>query len=162
MHIAKGYRDRGAAAVYLRCYPYDSQQMATHLSALEAHADRLAILAPAVFLDNGVSSRTVRPQLRKLLARVAEGVIGTVLVPGPWVFSLDDRTADSVVSFLQGAGAQVVELPSRWDIPRPQRRVMAGTTGRYPATAHTSLSAGWARSTGTVPASEAPSNPTPK
>lgn len=124
-------RAYGVTAVYLRCYPYDAEQMAPHLNALRAHADRLVLPAPVVFLDNGVSSSSVRPQLRSLLARVAQGHIGTVLVPGPWVFSLDDRAARAVVGFLHGAGALVVELPSRWDIrwPRPQL-VVAGDSSR--------------------------------
>ncbi|MEV4613040.1 recombinase family protein [Kitasatospora sp. NPDC049258] len=100
----------GGTAVYLRCYPYDSWQMAVHLRALEEHAARLRLPVPQVFLDNGVSSRLPRPQLRRLLARAAEGRIDTVLIPGRWVFSLDNRTADSVTDFLRGAGADVLEL----------------------------------------------------
>ncbi|GAA0703300.1 hypothetical protein GCM10010193_67710 [Kitasatospora atroaurantiaca] len=101
----------GGVAAYLRCYPYDAWQMASHLRALEEYGDRLGLSAPRVFLDNGVSSRNLRPQLRRLLARAAEGRIDTVLVPGRWVFSLDNRTADSVTDFLRGVGADVVELP---------------------------------------------------
>jgi len=111
----------GRTAAYLRCYPYDAWQMASHLRALKEHAARLGLPAPRVFLDNGVSSRSLRPQLRQLLAQAADGRIDTVLVPGRWVFSLDNRTADSVADFLRGVGADIAELPHQ---PRnaPQRR----------------------------------------
>lgn len=98
-------------AAYLRCYPYDTWQMASHWRALQKHANRIGLPAPHVFLDNGVSSRSPRPQLRLLLARAAEGRVRTVLIPGRWVFSLDTGTADSVTDFLRGFGADVVELP---------------------------------------------------
>ena len=107
-------------AAYLRCYPYDTWQMASHVRALEKHANRIGLSAPYVFLDNGVSSRSPQPQLQRLLARAAESRIRTVLIPGRWVFSLDIRTADSVTDFLREFGTDVVELPHN---PRnaPQR-----------------------------------------
>ncbi|MDJ0345142.1 hypothetical protein QMK19_31875 [Streptomyces sp. H10-C2] len=104
-----------ATAAYLRCYPYDTWQMAVHVRALEQHAGNLGLGAPYVFLDNGISCRTVQPQLRLLLARAAMGFIDTVLVPGRWVFSIEDRTADAVTEFLRAAGARVFELPHRMD-----------------------------------------------
>ncbi|MCZ4123056.1 hypothetical protein [Streptomyces sp. H39-S7] len=111
MSAADTYRGRAGTAVYLRCYPYDQWRMPVHLRALEEHARRLGHHAPEIFLDNGVSHRAARPQLTLLLARVAMGVVGTVLIPGLWVLSLDDHTADSVALFLRGHGAEVVELP---------------------------------------------------
>ncbi|WP_035791946.1 recombinase family protein [Kitasatospora mediocidica] len=116
-------RTPAGTALYLRCFPYDSWRMAPHLRALEEHAARLGLPAPEVFLDNGVSSRAVRPQLRQLLARAAVGQVGTLLVPGRWVFSLDDRTADAVTDFLRAAGTAIIELPDRGrttGLPAPQ------------------------------------------
>ncbi|MDH6137874.1 hypothetical protein P3T37_007309 [Kitasatospora sp. MAA4] len=106
-------RTPAGTALYLRCFPYDSWRMAPHLRALQEHATRLGLNAPEVFLDNGVSSRAMRPQLQQLLTRAAVGRLGTLLVPGRWVFSLDDRTADAVTGFLRGAGTAIVELPDR-------------------------------------------------
>ncbi|TQK52937.1 hypothetical protein FBY35_3400 [Streptomyces sp. SLBN-118] len=103
-------------AAYLRCFPYDIWRMALHVHALEVHADILGLLAPRVFLDNGVSHRMVQPQLRLLLAHASVGLVHTVLIPGSWVFSLDDRRAGAVTAFLQGAGARVVELPHGPDV----------------------------------------------
>ncbi|MEV4558414.1 recombinase family protein [Kitasatospora sp. NPDC049285] len=100
-----------STALYLRCYPYDSWQMETHRRALEDHAEQLGVRHPRVYLDNGASSRTIRPQLRLLLARASMGQISTVLIPGRWVLSLDARTADAVVEFLRSTGARVEELP---------------------------------------------------
>ncbi|MEV8099206.1 hypothetical protein [Kitasatospora sp. NPDC085879] len=111
---------RAGTALYLRCYPYDEWQMVLHLHALEAHAERLGLGVPEVHLDNGVSCRIVRPRLRRLLARVAVGAVDTVLVPGRWVFSLDDRTADAVVDHIRSYGAEVVELPSGWRAEQPE------------------------------------------
>ncbi|MFI1394300.1 hypothetical protein [Streptomyces sp. NPDC020681] len=103
-------------AAYLRCFPYDIWRMALHVRALEVHADVLGLHPPHVFLDNGVSHRMVQPQLRRLLAQASVGAIHTVLVPGPWVFSLDDRRSGAVTAFLRAAGAQVVELPHDRDV----------------------------------------------
>ncbi|MER6362258.1 hypothetical protein [Kitasatospora sp. NPDC001527] len=102
-----------SAAVYLRCYPYDHWNMDAHRWALEDYAHRLALGVPELYLDNGASSNELRPRLRLLLARASKGQVGTVLVPGPWVFSLDRTTAGAVVQFLHAAGTQVVELPGR-------------------------------------------------
>ncbi|MCM2422993.1 MULTISPECIES: hypothetical protein [unclassified Streptomyces] len=126
MSTADTYRGRARAAAYLRCYPYDQWRMAVHLHALEEHADRLGHHAPEIFLDNGVSCRAVRPELSLLLARVAVGTIDTVLIPGRWVFSLDDRTADSVMDFVRGCGAEVVELPHHRDLSPSPYPALAG------------------------------------
>ncbi|MEU9133446.1 hypothetical protein AB0D08_36060 [Kitasatospora sp. NPDC048540] len=99
-------------AAYLRCYPYDSWRMAPHVRALEEHAGLLGLDTPRLFLDNGVSCRSVQPQLRVLLALASLEAVDTVLVPGRWVFSLDQGTADAVAGFLVAAGTRVVELPA--------------------------------------------------
>ncbi|GAA1240182.1 hypothetical protein GCM10009665_33800 [Kitasatospora nipponensis] len=123
---------RCATAAYLRCYPYDSWQMAPHVSALEEHAGQLGIGSPHVFLDNGVSCRGVQPQLRMLLALASVELVDTVLIPGRWVFSLDERTADAVAGFLNAAGARVVELPRRWAGAQPPRPRGVGPADRGP------------------------------
>ncbi|GHH81051.1 hypothetical protein GCM10018781_62800 [Kitasatospora indigofera] len=113
--------NRVRTAAYLRCYPYDDWQMQAHAQALEDHARRLGLGTPRKFLDNGVSCRGVQPQLRLLLSLASVELIDTVLVPGRWVFSLDEHTANSVADFLAGAGTKVIELPRRDNGPRTPR-----------------------------------------
>ncbi|MFD9126082.1 hypothetical protein [Kitasatospora sp. NPDC059571] len=105
-------------AAYLRCYPYDRWQVDFHVRAMEEHAHRLGLQYPQLFLDNGVSSRAVRPQLKALLSQVAMGRFSTVLIPGRWTFSLDDHTSAAVMGFLHEMGTTVVELPRRRSAPR--------------------------------------------
>ncbi|MFE0459891.1 recombinase family protein [Kitasatospora sp. NPDC058965] len=111
----------GATAAYLRCYPYDSWNMAPHRRALEEHAQRLGLRVPQLYLDNGTSSSASRPQLRLLLAHVSMGLVDTVLVPGHWVFSLNPATSHAVVAFLRAAGARVVDLPKPSSAPGASR-----------------------------------------
>ena len=115
MSVPEAHRICTRTAVYLRCYPYDSWRMDLHRRALEEHARWAGLGSPQVYLDNGASSGGLKPELRRLLAQAALGRVTEVLVPGRWVFSLDGRTADSVVDFLRGVGARVVELPHRED-----------------------------------------------
>ncbi|MGW6915805.1 hypothetical protein ACWGB8_18620 [Kitasatospora sp. NPDC054939] len=102
---------RRRVAAYLRCYPYDPWEAQTHVRALEDHADALGFTPPRVLLDTVGSTCLVRPQLRGLLALAAAGAVDTVLVVGPWSFSIDDRTARSVTDFLASTGTEIVELP---------------------------------------------------
>ncbi|GAA1100012.1 MULTISPECIES: hypothetical protein [Kitasatospora] len=99
------------AAIYLRCYPYDRWEMLTQLHALQDHASSLGLACPRVLIDTVGSSCLARDGLRSLLALAAAGDVDTVLVPGPWAFSLDEPTARSVAGFLHSTGAEVVELP---------------------------------------------------
>ncbi|WP_331766173.1 recombinase family protein [Embleya sp. NBC_00896] len=107
------HRRHPATAVYLRCYPFDRQAMASHRGALEEYAVSLGLPIPVVHLDNGVSSRMNKPLLESLLARAADGFFQTVLVPGLWVFALDDARAAAVADGFRQVGARVVELPGR-------------------------------------------------
>jgi hypothetical protein len=120
----------GTTAAYLRCFPYDRWQADFHLRALEDHADRLGLHNPQFFVDNGVSSRTVRPQLKVLLSQAAMGRFDTVLIPGRWTFSLDDGTAAAVIGFLHEMGTQVVELPRDRRRPPASGAVAPGTPAR--------------------------------
>jgi hypothetical protein len=96
----------------MRCYPYDSWRMDSHRRLLEDYASRLGLEPPRIFLDNGVNSTAAGPQLRLLMEQASSGLIRTVLVPGPWVFSLDAATAQAMVESLRATGAEVVELPT--------------------------------------------------
>ncbi|WP_432066179.1 hypothetical protein [Streptomyces sp. C10-9-1] len=91
--------------------------MNTHRRALLMYARRIGFPEPVVFFDNGPSSREARPSLENLLQRVVLGQFGVVLIPGPFVFSIDDLAAHSVVEHLRRAGCRVMELP------RPTRRI---------------------------------------
>jgi DNA invertase Pin-like site-specific DNA recombinase len=86
--------------------------MESHRRLLEDYARRLGLEAPRIYLDNGVSSTAARPQLRLLIEGASSGLIRTVLVPGPWVFSLDTATAETIVESLRTAGAEVLEMPT--------------------------------------------------
>ena len=110
------------SAVYLRCYPRDFWAVETLRRALEEHALRLGLLPPFVYVDNGVSSRQAAPRLADLEAAVAEGAISVVLIPGPWVFALDDATARRAIDALVSRGCDVVERPPR------RRRGVSGSS----------------------------------
>lgn len=117
-------------AAYLRCYPFDQWQMNAHRRAIEEHATRLGLPWPRFFLDNGVSSRRVQPQLRLLLARAVTGHIDIVLVPGGWVFSLDAGRSSAVTAYLRGAGVEIIELPQHRE--KPQHPLLMAQSGVTP------------------------------
>jgi hypothetical protein len=96
-------------AMYLRCYPYDVCEQLDLRLDLADWADRLGLGEPAVYLDNGARSSGPLPALTRLLAAVRAGRYRTVLVPGPFVFSLDDRAARATVRLLTAAGCTVLE-----------------------------------------------------
>ncbi|MDA5283722.1 recombinase family protein [Streptomyces sp. Isolate_45] len=98
-------------AVYLRCYPRDVWQMELHRAALLEHAHGLGWPEPLVFLDNGRLSHDSLPALEQLLALVAEGWFTVVLVPGWFVFALDDEEAARIVDRITSQGCRVEELP---------------------------------------------------
>ncbi|GGV40606.1 hypothetical protein GCM10010495_67580 [Kitasatospora herbaricolor] len=107
-------RGTGATAMYLRCYPYDTWRMACHHEALLGQAVRLGLGRPHLYLDNGFRSRAPLPALEHLLRLTADGGYRTVLVPGPFVFSLDDTEARGLVRRFTAAGCEVLELlPTR-------------------------------------------------
>ncbi|GHH71578.1 hypothetical protein GCM10018781_32950 [Kitasatospora indigofera] len=105
-------RDTGATAMYLRCYPYDTWRMACHHEALLGQAVRLGLARPHLYLDNGFRSHAPLPALEHLLRLTADGGYRTVLVPGPFVFSLDDSEARGLVRRFTAAGCEVLELLS--------------------------------------------------
>ncbi|MFD0256884.1 hypothetical protein ACFVH7_01200 [Kitasatospora indigofera] len=102
----------GSTAIYLRCFPADRWEMLLHRHALEDLAERTGLAGPGLYLDNGTPSSTHGPRLRELLDAVAAGRVGTVLVPGSWVFSLCPRAAQKISEQLRLAGAELVEMPS--------------------------------------------------
>ncbi|GGV44709.1 hypothetical protein GCM10010495_72680 [Kitasatospora herbaricolor] len=104
--------DIAGAAIYLRCYPHDSWQMAAHLDALRHMARRLALPEPTVHLDNGRRSRGPLPALERLVHLVNAGFYRFLLVTGPFAFSLNDTEARSIVRQLTETGCRVLELPS--------------------------------------------------
>ncbi|GAA4832221.1 hypothetical protein [Kitasatospora terrestris] len=106
------HRPGGAAAVYLRCFPFDSWGMAGHEEALRAYARGLGFCDPHVFLDNGRPSGGELPQLARMESLVASGHCGAVFVPGLWVFSMDDAAAGAVAERLRRLGGRVWEMPS--------------------------------------------------
>ncbi|MFF3401432.1 hypothetical protein ACFYW6_23310 [Streptomyces sp. NPDC002659] len=108
----KDDRASAHAAVYLRCYPYDKGQMSCHRLGLFSYARELGLSAPTVFLDNGRRFTGPLPELERLLDEVDGGAYDVVLVPGLFVFSLDDSEARLVSLQIRDAGCQVVELPS--------------------------------------------------
>ncbi|MFE7564876.1 hypothetical protein [Kitasatospora sp. NPDC057500] len=101
------------SAMYLRCRPYDPQEAEYVRSAMEHLAHRLALPFPDVYADHGLSTRGPLPALASLLTAAERGWVDVVLVPGPFVFSLDDRAAAETVERLARAGCEVVEAPGR-------------------------------------------------
>ncbi|MET9398930.1 hypothetical protein [Kitasatospora sp. NPDC002965] len=106
-------------AVYLRCYPFDATAMECHRRALEDLAEVLGLPEPLLYLDNGLRAADGLPALEGLLSGVAAGWIKTVLVPGPFVFSIDGSEVRTVGELLERHGCRVVELPARHERVRP-------------------------------------------
>ncbi len=102
----------GGTAMYLRCYPYDSWQMRAHRHALHDYTERLGLPESCVYLDNGCRSGGPSPELERLIGLVAQGIYRTVLIPGAFVFSLDDTEARAVTRRIGAGGCRIVELPS--------------------------------------------------
>ncbi|MER8184672.1 hypothetical protein [Kitasatospora sp. NPDC094015] len=109
MRTAHHYPAGTRAAAYLRCYPADTWQMTAHREMLRRHALRLGLPEPVVFIDNGCRSFDPLPRLEELLRHAAEGIFRVILIPGSWVFSLDDGEAHRVRRRLAGHGCQVLE-----------------------------------------------------
>ncbi|GAA1250867.1 hypothetical protein GCM10009665_46920 [Kitasatospora nipponensis] len=103
----------GGTAAYLRCQPMDPWGMEAHRWAVLEYAEQLGLPRPTVFFDNGCPARGLLPRLEQLLAQVAGGGYHTVLLPGRFVLSLDDRTAADLVRRFEEHGCRVLELPSR-------------------------------------------------
>lgn len=99
--------------------------MAAHREAVLRHAQAHALIMPDVFLDNGCPSSGPMPELERLLELVAVGGYQTVIVPGPFVFSLSDSAAEAVVQQIEAHGCQVVEI-SPAGRPSERPRASAG------------------------------------
>ncbi|MFC9328907.1 hypothetical protein [Kitasatospora sp. NPDC057015] len=91
-------------AIYLRCYPYDPMGMDCHVRALQEVAAGIGVSEPLLILDNGLRIADGLPGRERLLRLAEAGVIDAVLVPGPFVFSLDAAEAASVVAELEARG----------------------------------------------------------
>ncbi|MED7952045.1 hypothetical protein [Streptomyces sp. BE303] len=98
-------------AVYLRCYPFDPTGMECQRHALERLAQRHGLPEPFEYLDNGRRSGGRLPRLECLVRDIEQGWIDRVLIPGPFVFALNDREAEAVTRQLSQLGCRVVELP---------------------------------------------------
>lgn len=68
---------------------------------------------PHVFFDNGRLASGPLPELRRLLDAVAAGFYDVVILPGPFVLSMDDAKAQAIVRQITDHGCRVIELPSR-------------------------------------------------
>ncbi|MFB8243115.1 hypothetical protein ACFC58_41920 [Kitasatospora purpeofusca] len=98
-------------AIYLRCYPCDTVRMLDFWQILERYSVESGLGEATLFLDNGRRSTEPLAALADLTRAVEAGVCETVLVPGPFVFSLDDAKAAATVRRLEEAGGRVVEMP---------------------------------------------------
>ncbi|MEE1826319.1 hypothetical protein PUR61_29650 [Streptomyces sp. BE20] len=98
-------------ALYLRCYPFDPTGMECQRDALERLAQRHGLPAPFEYLDNGRRSGGRLPRLECLVRDIEQGWIDRVLIPGPFVFALDDSEAEAVTRRLRQLGCRVIELP---------------------------------------------------
>ncbi|MFG2387087.1 hypothetical protein [Streptomyces avermitilis] len=99
----------GGAAIYLRCYPADYWQMVHHRDVLCHYAHLVGLAEPLVFLDNGRRPPGL-PALDRLMRLIAGGLVATVLVTGPFVFSVHDTEAQAAMKLITGAGGRVLEL----------------------------------------------------
>ncbi|MFE3110771.1 hypothetical protein ACFXKJ_22330 [Kitasatospora indigofera] len=101
-------------AMYLRCYPRDPHAMAAHRDALRRFAVRLGLPSPVIYLDNGCLSTGRRPMLEELTRCVLSGRHRVLLIPGLWVFSVDDVLARRTAGMLSAAGcSRLFVLPGR-------------------------------------------------
>ncbi|MEV4612868.1 hypothetical protein AB0K43_09720 [Kitasatospora sp. NPDC049258] len=119
---------RRSCAAYLRCVPFDTWEMPVHRHAMEKWARELGLADPVWFIDNGESSGGPKPRLLELLTAVERNTFSIVLVPGPFVFHLDDVRAAKVCHRLSVLGASVLQLPydRTGRHPAPGRPVPAG------------------------------------
>lgn len=104
--------------MYLRCRPYDAREAQYVRTSMELLAARLGLPLPDVYADHGLSTRGPLPSLEHLVSAAEQGWVDVVLVPGPFVFALDDRAAADTVRRLARAGCEVVEAPGRVVRPR--------------------------------------------
>ncbi|MFC9331991.1 hypothetical protein [Kitasatospora sp. NPDC057015] len=103
-------------AAYLRRHPHSPIPVEGHCEAMRRFAVRLGLPAPAVYLDNNTATRERqprRPQFEALVHAVMDGSHRVVLIPGPWVFSSDERRTRLAFRVLTAAGClRVMTLPT--------------------------------------------------
>ncbi|MED7950050.1 hypothetical protein [Streptomyces sp. BE303] len=73
---------------------------------------RLGLPEPVVYIDDGRRHRDGLPRLESLEQGIVNGLIDALLIPGPFVFALDDAVAGATVRRLERRGCLVIELPS--------------------------------------------------
>ncbi|MEV6008633.1 hypothetical protein AB0M29_17680 [Streptomyces sp. NPDC051976] len=122
-------RTTPSVATYLRCFPYDTFGTGPHLKAVLDHARELSLPTPYVFFDNGRLASGPLPELRRLLDAVATGFYDVVILPGPFVLSMDDAKAQAIVRQITDHGCRVIELPSRNADPEESSRRQPSTPG---------------------------------
>ncbi|MHA4772983.1 hypothetical protein L1085_000545 [Streptomyces sp. MSC1_001] len=118
-------RAKGFSASYLRCYPYDREEMSFHDAAMRHYAQLIGLPDPVLFLDNGIRSSEPKPALERLEWLACCGEIEVVLVPGLFVFSLDDRIAEAIAERLT---CEVLQTPARLGRSRLDTRAGGGRT----------------------------------
>jgi hypothetical protein len=99
-------------AGYLRCYPRDMWEMAVHRQALMWHAARSLLPEPHIYVDNGSPSRGPLPQRTRLLDMISHRFYQVLIIPGPFVLSLDDSAAQETIRWIRTQGCEVLELPA--------------------------------------------------
>ena len=102
-------------AAYLRRHPHSPISVEGHCEAMRRFAARLGLSAPAVFLETNVryERQPRRPLFEALVHAVMDGSHEVVLIPGPWVFSNDERCTRLAYRVLAAAGClSVMTLPT--------------------------------------------------
>ncbi|MFH0518538.1 hypothetical protein ACHBTE_15330 [Streptomyces sp. M41] len=112
-------------AGYLRCYPHDPTDMAENRIVMRNCARSAGMPEPFIYLDNDCPSRAAKPRLEELIEAVDAGLFLVVMIPGPWVFSLDEQVARSTAQRLSRGCCGIWETAS----PRIDRQVHRGHLG---------------------------------
>ncbi|CAN3977768.1 hypothetical protein [Kitasatospora purpeofusca] len=100
-------------AIYLRSYPADAFEMECHRRALEELARHAGLPEPVVYIDNGRRPADGLPARDALLRAVRDGSVATLLVPGLFVFSLNDAEAEALAEEVGRCCCRIVQLPPR-------------------------------------------------
>ncbi|MDQ0312488.1 hypothetical protein J2S46_007044 [Kitasatospora herbaricolor] len=86
-----------------------------HRETLRRFAARLGLPAPALYLDDLTPARgpRPRPQFEALVHAVMDGSHRVLLIPGPWVFSSEERRVRLAYQVLIAAGCRrILILPT--------------------------------------------------
>ncbi|MGV9268173.1 hypothetical protein ACWDRR_26310 [Kitasatospora sp. NPDC003701] len=110
-------------AAYLCGHPHSPMALNGQREALTRFAAHLGLPAPVVYLDHAHPSswgHRARPQFEALVRAVMEGTHRLLLIPGPWVFSVDEQRVRLSVRVLTAAGcARILVLPRSFPPVRP-------------------------------------------